>query len=177
MNARDAVRLIAGAIPKDAGHVWADFGAGDGIFTRALITLLGRDAHVYAVDVDAAALASIDPSTQITKILADLATPLTLPSVVDGAVIANTLHFMRDAGAVLAQLVTHVKPGGRVVIIEYDRRNATRWVPYPLPPSRLASVAESAGLSAPVIAARRPSAYQGELYVAAADRLSTINAR
>ena len=60
MDTRDAIALIAGAVPTHESAVWADFGAGDGTFTRALLELLGSGARVYAVDRDATALAAID---------------------------------------------------------------------------------------------------------------------
>ncbi len=55
--------------------------------------------------------------------------------------------------------------------MEYDRRAASRWVPYPIPLARLAALTASAGLTSPSITATRPSAFGGILYVAAADRL------
>jgi SAM-dependent methyltransferase len=114
--------------------------------TRALLDLLGSGARVYAVDRDATALAAIDlwPSgvrANVTPVVADLARPFELPglgdSLLDGALFANTLHFIRDAEDVLARLVSLVKPGGRVVFVEYDRRAPSRWVPYPIPSARL----------------------------------------
>jgi ubiquinone/menaquinone biosynthesis C-methylase UbiE len=180
MNTRDAVALIAGAMPENGGRVWADFGAGDGTFTRALVELLGADGRVYAVDRDAGALAAIDrwPSTaraNVIPVVADLTRPFELPALaealLDGALFANTLHFMRHAEEVLARLVSFVKPGGRVVFVEYDRRGPSPWVPYPIPSKQLPALTAAAGLSPPLITTRRPSAFGGELYVAAADVL------
>ncbi len=102
---------------------------------------------------------------------ADFARPLELPEVLDGLLAANALHFVRDADVVLARLAALVRPGGRVVLIEYDRRAASRWVPYPISSDRLPKLATSAGLSTPMITATRPSAFGGILYVAAADRV------
>jgi ubiquinone/menaquinone biosynthesis C-methylase UbiE len=178
MNAREATALIATAVPEPGGRVWADFGAGDGTFTRALVELLGSDSRIYAVDRDAKALAEIErwPSAlraQITPVVADLSRPFEIPglepALLDGALFANSLHFMRHADEVLARLVSLVRPGGRVVFVEYDRRAPSRWVPYPIPSARLHALAASAGLSTPSVTAKQPSAYGGELYVAAAD--------
>jgi SAM-dependent methyltransferase len=178
MDTRDAVALIAAAVPKHGGRVWADFGAGDGTFTRALVELLGSGCRVYAVDRDATALAAIDQwptavRADVIPVVADLSRPFALPALgetlLDGALFANTLHFIRHAEDVLARLVSLVKPGGRVVLVEYDRRAPSRWVPYPIPSTRLPTLAASAGLSPPVITTTRPSAFGGELYVAAAD--------
>jgi hypothetical protein len=52
----------------------------------------------------------------------------------DGMLLANSLHFVRDAAAVLARLAARVRPGGRVVLVEYDKRRASPWIPYPIPP-------------------------------------------
>jgi ubiquinone/menaquinone biosynthesis C-methylase UbiE len=177
MNTRDAIALIASAMPEDSGGVWADFGAGDGTFTRALVELLGAESRIYAVDRDATALSAIDrwPSTaraNVIPVVADLTRPFELPALgdalLDGALFANTLHFMRHTDEVLARLVSLVKPGGRVVFVEYDRRGPSPWVPYPIPSTRLPALAASAGLLPPSIATRQPSAFGGELYVAVA---------
>jgi predicted RNA methylase len=58
VNTRDAVALIRDAIPQRGG-TWADLGAGEGTFTRALVELLGSDSRIYAVDRDASAVAAI----------------------------------------------------------------------------------------------------------------------
>jgi hypothetical protein len=34
---------------------------------------------------------------------------------------------------VVIRLVERLRPGGRVVLAEYDRRAHSRWVPYPIP--------------------------------------------
>ncbi|MDQ3951221.1 MAG: class I SAM-dependent methyltransferase [Gemmatimonadota bacterium] len=175
MNTSEAVALIEAAVPR-GGATWADVGAGDGTFTRALVALLGREARIYAVDRDARAVASLRrwaarAGANVIPLEADFARPLELPEVLDGLLAANALHFVRDADVVLARLAALVRPGGRVVLIEYDRRAASRWVPYPISSDRLPKLATSAGLSTPMITATRPSAFGGILYVAAADRV------
>lgn len=179
MNASDALTLIEAAV-RGHGGVWADIGAGDGTFTRALIELLPPGSRVYAVDRDASAIAGLrelsdSGAANLIAVNADFTQPLELPQLgggqLDGMLLANSLHFVRDAERVLARLVTIVKPGGRVVLIEYDRSAATRWVPFPISRQSLPALAAAAGLTPPVITAERPSAYQGILYVAAATRI------
>jgi trans-aconitate methyltransferase len=176
MNARDARALIAGAIPQPGG-TWADLGAGDGTFTRTLVELLGPGARLYAVDRDARAIASLASwaarhAPNVTAVVADVTKELEIPGLraLDGMLLANVLHFVRDANVVLARLVERLRPGGRAVIVEYDRRSASRWVPYPIPSARLAELAKSVGLSTPRITATRPSMFGGTLYTAAADK-------
>ena len=49
MNHIDAFNLIRTGVPGRGG-VWADLGAGSGVFTRALADLLGPEGQVFAVD-------------------------------------------------------------------------------------------------------------------------------
>jgi SAM-dependent methyltransferase len=178
MEHDDAVALIREAVEGRSG-AWADLGAGTGTFTRALAALLGEGSVIYAVDNDRAALDELKflarDAKNIVPVYADFTQSFEVGSVrdrLDGMLIANALHFVKDADAVLERLVSTLRPGGRVVIVEYDRRAASRWVPFPVPRVRLSALANRAGLSAPRVVATRPSEYQGELYVAVADRLA-----
>jgi SAM-dependent methyltransferase len=170
MNVREAERLIARVIPQKEG-TWADLGAGSGIFTRALSEILGSKGRIYAVDRDAGAIAALErwakkAVADVIPVRADFTRPFDLPglgdAMLDGLLFANALHFVRDADHVLARLTAWLRPGSRVVFVEYDRRPRSRWVPYLLPPERLSASARVAGLSVPVIAASRPSAYGGQ---------------
>jgi ubiquinone/menaquinone biosynthesis C-methylase UbiE len=180
LNTRDAVTLIRGAI-EQRGGTWADLGAGDGTFTRALAELLGADSRIYAVDREPSATAALarwasSSSPNVVPVTADFTRVFALPALddtrLDGILLANALHFVHDADVVLARLAERVRPGGRVVIVEYDRRAASRWVPYPIPSARLPLLAAAAGLSAPTITGTRPSLFGGTLYAAAATRLA-----
>ena len=175
MEADEALRLITAAVPEGPG-VWADFGAGDGTFTRALATRLGRGARIYAVDRDARALRALERAAaggaaEVTIVGADLrhvfGLPGTDPGTLDGFLLANTLHFIRHQAEVLARLARWLKPGGMAVVIEYDRRSPSRWVPYPVDADDLPELFTAAGLIPARIVARADSAFGGELYVAA----------
>jgi ubiquinone/menaquinone biosynthesis C-methylase UbiE len=178
MRIHDAIELLRDAVGNGPG-VWADLGAGTGTFTRALAETLGAESTVYAVDDDASAVAALrglsaSSEARIVPVLADFTQPLELPGLngapLDGILLANALHFIRDAAGVLTRLVRMVRRGGRVVVIEYDRRAASRWVPYPIPASRWPRLAAAAGLTGSAITATRPSTYSGILYVGAATK-------
>jgi ubiquinone/menaquinone biosynthesis C-methylase UbiE len=178
MEINDAVALIRDAVGGSSG-VWADLGAGAGTFTRALAQTLGDGSTIYAVDDDAAAVAALRAmaariGTQIIPVKADFTRPLELPGLgdapVDGMLLANALHFIRDARSVLVRLARRVRAGGRVVIVEYDRRSPSRWVPYPIQASQWPELAAAAGLVEAAITATRPSAYSGVLYTGVAIR-------
>jgi ubiquinone/menaquinone biosynthesis C-methylase UbiE len=179
MKTDDATALIAGAVPAQRG-VWADVGAGDGTFTRALAARLGPAGRIYAIDRDASAVAALErwaatAPAQVIPVHADFTHPLELPEHtapgLDGMLLANVIHYVPEPGLVLSRLVRLVRPGGRVVIVEYDGRAANRWVPYPIPSTRLPALAGAAGLSTPVVTGTRRSAFGGMLYVARADRV------
>ena len=178
MDVNDAVALIHGAVGNGAG-VWADLGAGTGTFTRALSRVLDGESTIYAVDDDVQAVAALRElatasPTRIIPVRADFTRPLELPGLgaqlLDGLLLANSLHFVPDNERVLAQLVRCVRVGGRVVVVEYDRRVPSRWVPYPIHASHWAKLATSAGLTGAAVTAMRPSAYAGVLYVGVATR-------
>ena len=182
MKHADAIELIRDAV-GGRGGVWADFGAGTGTFTRALSAVLGAGSTVFAVDADARAvraLRELSTSTScgaaVIAVHADFAQPLVLPGMVrgqaqlDGILLANALHFVRDPERVLSRLVEHLRPGGRAIVVEYDRRAASEWVPFPIPASRWPRLAESAGLAESAITATRPSSYSGILYTGVATR-------
>ena len=178
MEARRAVQLLEGAISAKGG-VWADLGSGDGTFTHALAELLGADARIYALDRDSRALAKLrrrpGHQAQVIPVLADFTQTIVLPGhegPLDGILLANALHYVRDPEDLLERLSRKLRPGGRAVFVEYDRRAANPWVPYPVPPSRLEQVLRDSGLSAPVVTATQPSAFSGVLYVAVATRIA-----
>lgn len=177
MELEDAVALIAPAV-RGIGSRWADFGAGRGTFTRALLRLLGPESTVYAVDRDPAALRAIDQwATQevgrVVTVVGDFersAPPAIGSEPLDGILLANALHFSADPEAVLGRLATLLRPRGRAVFVEYDRRQASRWVPYPISPTRLRDLVGGAALSPPTLVARIPSAYAGDIYAAYSER-------
>jgi ubiquinone/menaquinone biosynthesis C-methylase UbiE len=180
MEITDATALIEGAVPRRPG-TWVDLGAGDGTFTRALIGLIGRTSRIYAVDRDARALASLarwakSTATDVVTVIADFSRPFNLPGYddagIDGVLVANSLHFVAEQETVLARLAAWLAPDGRVVFVEYDQRVASQWVPHPIPTERLPVLAAAAGLSPPIVTARRPSAFGGHLYAAVAERVT-----
>jgi SAM-dependent methyltransferase len=87
----------------------------------------------------------------------------------DGMLLANSLHYVSDPDKVLSRVISWLRPRGRVLLVEYDRREANPWVPYPIPVARWRELCELAGLSVPIVTATRPSAFGGDLYVATAD--------
>lgn len=173
MNVDDAVALIAPAVPGGGG-TWADLGAGGGTFTRALARLLGPAGRVHAVDRDARAMEALRGPAIRTHVadFTDAAAWRALAlAPLDGILVANALHYVPSAAqrGVLARLAASLAPNGRLVVVEYERRAANPWVPYPVDVAQLRALLP-AGLSALQRAGARRSAYGGGMYAAWAAR-------
>src|SRR5256885_15850387 len=97
LNHADHVALIKDGV-ADSGGRWADLGAGEGAFTLALADVLGPKAHIVAVDKDSHALRAI--AGRFETRVADFTRPLDLKDL-DGVLMANSLHYVRDKEPVL----------------------------------------------------------------------------
>jgi ubiquinone/menaquinone biosynthesis C-methylase UbiE len=166
------VDLIRGGVPATGG-VWADLGAGTGNFTWALAELLGPAATIYALDRDARAIAAQQrrlrdepPAATVLPLQTDVLRPLALPPL-DGALLANLLHFARDQAGLLRRVRAALRPGGRLLVVEYEQTLPLPWVPHPLPLSRLVAVAREAGFQPPVQVGMRRSPSSGRVLYAA----------
>jgi SAM-dependent methyltransferase len=159
----DASNLIRAAVTRPGG-LWADLGAGSGTFTAALASLLREGGVVYAVDrVGGGREAGIDRiagGAEVVPMVADFREPLALADL-DGVVMANSLHFIAsgEQAGVLARVVSYVRTGGAVVLVEYDQARESRWVPYPVPFDRFGSLARDVGLGPVREIGRRRSVY------------------
>ena len=170
MEHADALSLIRAGVAPGAGGVWADLGAGSGVFTRALADLLGAKGRVYAVDRQRSLSGSASQSATVTPIRADFTRTLDLPDL-DGILMANALHFVRRHERVLGQLTRHLKPGGAFLLVEYDVTKGSPWIPFPVSLSHFRRLAPRVGLSEAKEVGRRRSRYgPRDIYAAVALR-------
>lgn len=178
MTHDDHVRLIRDGITRANGSadspVWADLGAGTGAFTLALADLLGGNGRIIAVDRDARALRELEahmrdsfPQTDSTYLTSDFTRPLDLPPL-DGIVMANALHFVlpRQKPNVIQRVKGCLRPGGRLVMIEYNVDNGNMWVPHPFSYTTWESMARAAGFTHTRLLATVPSRFLGQIYAA-----------
>jgi ubiquinone/menaquinone biosynthesis C-methylase UbiE len=168
VNHADHVRLLRDGVT--GGGSWADLGAGTGAFTLALAELVGPGGEVIAVDRDRGALRELEralrPGAATVRTLgADFTKPIELPSL-DGIVMANSLHFVRDKTPVLALVRGMLKASGRLLLVEYDADNGNHWVPHPLSFETWRALADLSGFRGTRELASVPSRFLGRIYSA-----------
>ena len=173
MEHPDHVKLIRDGISSPGG-IWADFGSGRGAFTLALADLLGPTAQIHSVDRDAralcdqqAALRAQFPAVPVQTHVGDFSHLLDLPPL-DGALLANSLHFLdaRHKDAALGLISSYLRPGGRLIIVEYNTDRGNPWVPYPFSYPVWETLARRNCFVATRQIASRPSRFHGEIYAA-----------
>jgi SAM-dependent methyltransferase len=171
------VSLLQGGVLQQGG-VWADLGAGSGNFTRALCELLGADGLIYAVDRDRRAFDRLTTlaaerlphCASIKPMLGDFTRPLELAEL-DGILMTNALHFVPNQADVLRRIGWCLRPGGWLLLVEYDVRGMLPWVPWAVPFERFQQVGIEAGFSTPTLVGMRRSPTSGiDMYAALATR-------
>jgi ubiquinone/menaquinone biosynthesis C-methylase UbiE len=164
----DHVRLLRDGVTR--GGTWADLGAGTGAFTLALAELLGPGGEVIAVDRDRGALRELESALRadaaaVRTLGADFTKPIDLHSL-DGIVMANSLHFIRDKAPVLALVHGMLKPSGRLLLVEYDADRGNTWVPYPMSFETWRALADASSFTGTRKLASVASRFLGRIYSA-----------
>jgi ubiquinone/menaquinone biosynthesis C-methylase UbiE len=176
MEHTDHVDLLRPAnLPQ--GGTYADFGAGGGAFTLALRELVGLDATIHAVDKDRASLAELESNHRArfntTRNLILLKDDFTLHQslpLLDGVVMANSLHFFKDKDKILRHARGYLKPNGALLLVEYNVDMGNMWVPYPISFNVCRVLVKRAGFTEPKLLAKTPSRFLDEFYSAIAYR-------
>ncbi len=171
MNHKDHVYLLQKGVPGQGG-IWADLGSGSGAFTLALADLIGPTGQIYSVDQDKGALREQEramrasfPATTVHYIAGDFTRRLDLP-LLDGIVMANSLHFVPQKAPLLQLVRSYLRPGGRLILVEYNTDRGNMWVPYPLSYRTWETLARQNGFSQTQLLATVPSRFFGEMYSA-----------
>lgn len=120
-------RIIA-ALRLRPGDAVADLGAGGGYFTFKLANAVGPTGKVYAMDIDPDMVALIAEHAKkaalsnVETVLAKPDDPLLPAAGVDLIFTSNTYHHIANRVTYFANLRKYLRPGGRVAIIDFDRR-------------------------------------------------------
>jgi SAM-dependent methyltransferase len=153
---------------------WADLGAGDGTFTRALATHLGPGSTIYAVDQRAAALKKIPNIFQgvtIRTYVGDFILDDLPIRELAGIMMANSLHYVKDKGRFIKKIASCLREPGCFLIVEYERANPLPvWVPYPIDFLQLAALFKDCGYFSTVLLNKRQSVFGPMMYAAFIER-------
>src|SRR6186713_2176851 len=99
MELNTAINLIKTQhLITDTQQVWADLGAGAGLFTQALARYLQPGSTIMAVDKNMGNLRKIKQTGQViiqTK-TADFTSPEFNPRGLSGILMANALHYVKE---------------------------------------------------------------------------------
>jgi hypothetical protein len=167
MQLPEAISLIQkGIVPNSSPQTWADLGAGKGLFSEALISILQPGSIIHAVDLHKQPNLQHHPSIIFHQ--ADFAKDkLPIPTL-DGILMANSLHYVQEQVACIKQLKTYLRNDtGVFILIEYDTDRGNQWVPFPVSYARAQSIFGEAGFSKIEKIGERPSMYRRDSIYAA----------
>jgi ubiquinone/menaquinone biosynthesis C-methylase UbiE len=121
--------IVAFVGPKE-GMAIADVGAGTGLFTRLFAEKVGPDGKVYAVDISPKFLEHIKRESErlglkhVTTVRGGQDSTKLPKESVDVVFLADVYHHFEKPDRMLASIREALKPGGRFVIVEFDRASA-----------------------------------------------------
>jgi ubiquinone/menaquinone biosynthesis C-methylase UbiE len=118
---------IVAACKLKPGMAVADVGAGTGLFTRLFAKEVGSDGQVFAVDITPKFLEHIQRTSRaaglrnVTPVLCSQDSVDLPPNSVEVAFVCDTYHHFEFPERTLASLYRAIKPGGRLVVIDFVR--------------------------------------------------------
>lgn len=121
----EAIRVLA--IPK--GATVADIGAGSGYMTVRLAARVGPQGRVYANDIQPQMLDILrrrlarEKIDNVTLVQGDLDDPKLPEAAVDLELMVDVYHELARPQTMLQRLRQALKPGGRLVLVEYRKED------------------------------------------------------
>lgn len=122
--------LLLAALPIQPGYTVADIGAGTGYFAFPLAEKV-PDGRVLAVDIEPKMLAIIEKKKRLTTsgsnvepVLGTITNPKLPNGAVDLILIVDAYHEFSHPAEMGTAMVHALKPGGRLVLVEYRAEDA-----------------------------------------------------
>lgn len=118
-------RVVA-ALGLTPASIACEIGAGPGYFS---LRMARAAAHVFAVEAHPRMLEILREriaaakALNVTPVLAMKGDPLLPPASCDVALIVNTFHHFEDGAAYLRRLARSLRPGGRIVNVDFHDRD------------------------------------------------------
>lgn len=129
--ARDAWQKpdqVVGALALAPGMAVADLGAGTGYFSRRLSAAVGPTGTVFAVDtepqmvVHLRARAERERTPNVVPVLASADRPRLPARGIDLVLVVDTYHHIDDRVAYFRALRAALRPGGRIAVVDWHKR-------------------------------------------------------
>jgi len=124
---------LAAWLEVQPGTRVADLGAGDGKFAIALARRVGPSGHVYATELDDKRLADIrQSSTQAglsnVSVIKGAVSRTNLPDACCDALFSRVVyHHLTEPAAINADVFRALRPGARLVIIDFEPGGIMNW--------------------------------------------------
>ena len=121
-------REVLNALGIKPGEVIADIGAGSGYFTFQLARQVSETGRVYAVDINPDMIIYINrrirdnETRNVVTILAPPDDPLVPNASVDRFFVCDTWHHIERQDVYLALMKKALKPGGQVIMIDFQKK-------------------------------------------------------
>lgn len=119
---------VVSALELEEGQSVADVGAGTGYFSRHLARAVGVSGRVYAVDTEPEmvehmrARAEKERTPRVEVVLARPDDPGLPEDGVDLVLMVDTYHHIDDRVRYLRRMSQNLRPGGRLAIIDFEKR-------------------------------------------------------
>ena len=119
---------VVRALGLRRGQTACEIGAGSGYFALRLARAVGPRGRVFAVEAEPRILEVLGRRVQrararnVTPVLARDDDPLLPAACCDLALLVNTYHHFADGPAYLRKLARALRPGGRIVTVDFHRK-------------------------------------------------------
>jgi len=165
------INQVVSEIGLHPGDMVAEIGAGTGIFSVALARAVSPGGRVLAEEIDEGFLPMIADKaaqanmTNIQPVLGKFEDPKLPRGDIDVAFFHDVLHHIADRGPYLQRTASYLKPGGRIVVVDYDKNLPGN--PHANQPEMLISPEEVDGWmqAAGLRLTRRVEMFQDKFYV------------
>ena len=133
----DEVERLATWLEVKPGTRVADLGAGDGTFAVALAPRVGSSGHVYATELDDDQLAEIRQAAReaglsnVTVIKGAIARTNLPDACCDVLFSRFVYHHLTEPAAINTDIFRALRPGGRLVIIDFEPGGIMNWIGRP----------------------------------------------
>lgn len=117
------------ALKLQPGEKVADIGAGSGVITLKMAQVVGDSGKIFAVDIQQEMLDLLGDKIKdqdiknIELVLANETSPELQPESIDLALMVDVYHEFAFPFETMLELSKAMKPGGRVVFVEYRRED------------------------------------------------------